>query len=127
MNLLNKFARAITFVKSSKSWIGIFFGCVFLYLALRNADFGKTLSLIKTMSVLPVLAIVSLKVFSFVVRAFRWGVVIEHVKTISPLTLFRALSMGEMGNYLLPARVGELMRVLIISKREWGGGEYLTK
>ena len=102
----------------SKKGIGLVFGVVFLFLAVRNTNLDETLSIMKSIHLLPVLAIVFLKAFGLLVRGFRWSIVLEHVKRISPLTLFRISSVGEMGNYLLPARVGELFRIFLVSKRE---------
>ncbi|MFQ5823658.1 MAG: lysylphosphatidylglycerol synthase transmembrane domain-containing protein [bacterium] len=106
------------FLKLSKRWIGIVLGLVFLFLAIRKTDLDKTFSLIKNVSLLPILFIVSLRILALLIRGFRWRTVLEHVKKISPVTVFRISSIGEMGNYLLPARIGELMRIFIISKKE---------
>lgn len=105
-------------LKFLKIWIGMFVGVGFLYLAVKNTDLNKTLSLIKNISLWPLLAIIALRTFALLIRGFRWRTVLEHVKIISPFTLFRISSIGEMGNYLFPARIGEVMRIYLLSKKE---------
>lgn len=106
-----------TFWNFSKKWIGVVFGIVFLHLAIRNTDLSATFSTIKSVSLVPIVAVIAVKAFALMVRGLRWRIVLEHVKVISSFQLFRVLSIGEMGNYLFPARFGEVIRILIISKK----------
>ena len=102
----------------SKLWIGILFGILFLYLALQNTNFEEFLSAIKTIKLIPVFIIILLRIFALLIRGFRWRIILEPVKEISTIKLFRITSIGEMGNYLLPARFGEIMRVFIVANKE---------
>ena len=56
---------------------------------------------------------------SFIVRALRWRILL-NAGTDTPLrlaTVFRANMAGYLGNNVLPARAGELLRSVLISRR----------
>ncbi|NQT62114.1 MAG: flippase-like domain-containing protein [Candidatus Marinimicrobia bacterium] len=58
-----------------------------------------------------------LLVFSNVVRAARWKILLSPQKTIKTNHLFEATMMGYMGNNVLPFRLGEVLRAMVVSKR----------
>jgi uncharacterized protein (TIRG00374 family) len=110
--------RKIKLIEFIKTWIGIVLGFVFLYLASIDIDLDKFTTSFTILNWFPLLIIIIIRILALVLRGFRWQAVLEHEKKISPFRLFRIASIGEMGNYLLPARFGELMRVFIVSKKE---------
>lgn len=58
-----------------------------------------------------------LLVLSNVVRAARWKILLSPQKTIKTNHLFEATMMGYMGNNVLPFRLGEVLRAMVVSKR----------
>ena len=58
-----------------------------------------------------------LLIFSNVVRAARWKILLSPQKTIGSKHLFEATMMGYMGNNVLPFRLGEVLRAMVVSKR----------
>lgn len=64
---------------------------------------------------LPAIALVLL---SYVVRAIRWQILMQPIKKVSFMSLFSATSIGFMANCILPARVGEVIKPVIIGKKE---------
>lgn len=101
-----------------KFWIGIFSGLLFLYLALRNTDLHKTFGLIHDAVLLPIFISFLLRGLGLWVRAVRWQIILKPIKTTSSLNLFRVLCVSEIGNYLLPSRIGEVIRIVMVAKRE---------
>ncbi|MBT3254197.1 MAG: flippase-like domain-containing protein [Candidatus Marinimicrobia bacterium] len=58
-----------------------------------------------------------LLVFSNVVRAARWKILLSPQGAIKTNHLFEATMMGYMGNNVLPFRLGEVLRAMVVSKR----------
>lgn len=55
---------------------------------------------------------------SFVLRAQRWRLIVEHEPPVRFWPSFRALMMGYLFNNLLPARAGDLARALELGRTE---------
>ncbi len=55
---------------------------------------------------------------SHYLRAVRWSTLIAPIKKVSILNLFSATMIGFMANSVLPARVGEIIRPIVIARRE---------
>lgn len=56
-------------------------------------------------------------VFSNIIRAARWRILLSPQRDISRGPLFEATLMGYMGNNVLPFRLGEVLRAMVVSKR----------
>lgn len=102
-----------------KAFIGIAFSVGLLYFAFRNEDPAEIAAEIAHADI-PLLALATAAgTFVFWVRAWRWRSILQP---IHPHTSFRsrfaAVTIGFMGNNLLPARVGELMRAYALSRQE---------
>ncbi len=54
----------------------------------------------------------------FYLRAVRWKVLMSPVKNVSILNLFSACMIGFMANNILPARLGEVIRPVMIARKE---------
>jgi uncharacterized protein (TIRG00374 family) len=91
---------------------------VFVYLASRDVEparIGRALSQADYRLVLPA-ALLSYAVVW--VRAMRWRILLKGLKEIPTGSLFRAIVIGFTANYVLPARIGELVRAYLVGKRE---------
>ena len=53
----------------------------------------------------------------FYLRSVRWSVLISPVKKVSVLNLFSANMIGFMANNVLPARLGEIIRPVMIARK----------
>ena len=51
-------------------------------------------------------------------RACRWSVMLRHVQHVPPWSMFQVLTVGYMASGLLPMKLGEVTKVLYLSKRE---------
>jgi glycosyltransferase 2 family protein len=51
-------------------------------------------------------------------RGLRWGVLLSAQKKINHLTMLWATSIGYLGNLLLPARAGEVIRSMMLGSKE---------
>ncbi|MCP4253888.1 MAG: flippase-like domain-containing protein [Candidatus Scalindua sp.] len=61
---------------------------------------------------------IMLMLLSFYLRAVRWKVLISPVKNISIFNLFSVNMIGFMANNVLPARLGEVIRPVMIARKE---------
>ncbi|HEX8229362.1 MAG TPA: lysylphosphatidylglycerol synthase transmembrane domain-containing protein [Chloroflexia bacterium] len=105
--------------KSRRFIIGLVISLVFLAWALSQEDLGKVFATIGGMnwvSLVPALALYFLGVW---VRAIRWRILLRPLRPdLSLFKTFEVVVIGYMANNLLPARIGELVRAYVLSKRE---------
>ncbi|MHC1696729.1 MAG: lysylphosphatidylglycerol synthase transmembrane domain-containing protein [Geobacteraceae bacterium] len=99
-------------------WLGIGISAFFLYLVFRSIDGAKLMAALRSMDLRFLLPAVAATLFSYYVRAYRWKLLLLENKRTSLGNLFSATSIGYMANNLLPARVGELVRVYVLGEKE---------
>jgi uncharacterized protein (TIRG00374 family) len=99
-------------------WLGIAISAFFLYLVFRSIDGAKLMAALRTMDARYLLPAVASTLFSYYARAYRWKLLLLEEKQTSMANLFSATSIGYMANNLLPARVGELVRVYVLGEKE---------
>jgi glycosyltransferase 2 family protein len=89
---------------------------VLLFFSLRGMDWRQVWSTIRQANRwLLLLSFLTLS-FSLLLRASRWRVLLQTSAPISLPATFWATSIGYFGNSFLPARAGELLRTLWVSK-----------
>lgn len=98
--------------------VSIILAGLFLYFALRNLDWQVFFAAIKNArySYLPI--VMFLINFNYLFRALRWRGLLLSEKHISVSTVFFANMTGYLGNTVLPARAGEVMRAAYIARKE---------
>jgi uncharacterized protein (TIRG00374 family) len=108
----------VTFRK--RKWIlvmGIFIGVSFLWLALRDTSLeqvGGALLKANFWLVPPFLVVLGL---FYWMKAWRWSLLLNPVRKTETLEAFPAVTIGFTGNVVLPAQLGELVRVYVISRQ----------
>jgi len=92
---------------------------VFLYLAFRNVNLKELVDILEHTNYFYVFTGMFIgAVVGSVVRAVRWGVMLEPVKKNIPFTsLFATTAIGYMVNNLIP-RSGEVVRPYLLGRRE---------
>ncbi len=99
-------------------WVGLLISVVFLYLAFRKIDYQElwaTLVTVRYWWLLPGLAIYFVGVF---VRTWRWQLLLNPLKKAPFKTLFPIINIGYMGNNVFPLRMGEVLRAVVLKRRE---------
>ena len=99
-------------------WLGLFISAIFLYFAFREinyADLWATIREIQFWWLVPGLAIYFIGV---TVRAWRWQYLLKPLKKVPLKTLFPIINIGYMGNNVFPLRMGEVLRSVVLKRRE---------
>ena len=98
--------------------IGMTISALALYLTFRNvpvADLWVYLISINYFWIFPAVLVL---LTSFVLRVFRWQVILESAGNVSFWQAFHPLMIGFMINCILPGRVGEIARPAVLQKKE---------
>jgi uncharacterized protein (TIRG00374 family) len=99
-------------------WLGLIISAVFLYLAFREINFRElwvTLNNIRWWWLLPGLGVYFGGVLA---RTWRWQYLLKPLKKITITTLFPIINIGYMGNNVFPLRMGEVLRSVVLKRRE---------
>ena len=99
-----------------KKITGIIISILFLFLAFRNADFTNIISILKEINFLILIFPIILGCIGLVQKALRWYFIIKPIKKEKFMNLFSVMMLGHLGNNVLPARMGELIRIYALEK-----------
>ena len=105
-------------MKNWKFWLGVLISAIFLWVALRGLnleDFWQAMAVANYWWLIPGVAVYFLGVW---VRAWRWHYLLRPVKPVSTQTMFPIVVIGYMGNNIYPARAGEVLRAVVLKRRE---------
>lgn len=105
-------------MKKWQFWLGAAISALFLWLALKGlrlGDFWTEISKANYWWLLPGVAVYFVGVW---VRAWRWHYLLKPLKSIKTSTMFPITTIGYMGNNIYPARAGEVLRAVILKKKE---------
>lgn len=105
-------------MRNIRFWGSILVSAFFLWLALRGQDLSGTWEALRSADyrfLVPALVLYFVGVW---VRAVRWRVLLSPVGSYPTRSLFPVVVIGYMANDVLPARMGEVVRVYVLSQRE---------
>ena len=98
--------------------IGIAFSGIAIYVSFRNIPLAQLLAYIKTINFWWIIPSTLISLSTYLVRAFRWQVILKPIKKIGFWHAFHPLIIAFTINCLLPGRLGELARPAILYKRD---------
>ncbi|MFZ1982874.1 MAG: lysylphosphatidylglycerol synthase transmembrane domain-containing protein, partial [Desulfatitalea sp.] len=87
-----------------------------LYLAFRNVPLSDLVTYMGTIAYVWLIPAVVLVVLAFVLRVYRWRLILKSTLIIGFWQAFHPLMIGFMINCVLPGRVGEIARPAIVKK-----------
>jgi uncharacterized protein (TIRG00374 family) len=108
----------IATMKRWQFWLGVLISGGFLYLAIRGLQLGDFWQAVKSANywwILPGIAVYFIAVW---VRAWRWHYLLKPIKAVNTRTMFPITCIGYMGNNIYPARAGEVLRAVILKRKE---------
>lgn len=97
--------------------ISIILAALFLYLALRNLDWQVFFDTLKNAQYIYLPIGLLWSSANFLIRALRLRVLLTSEKTLPISNVFWANMAGYLGNNILPARAGELVRAAYLARK----------
>jgi len=98
--------------------LGIALSLAALYFAFRNVPFNELLLYLGSINYLWTFPALILVLISFFIRALRWQFILASTHKIGIWRAFHPMMIGFMINCILPGRLGELARPVILQKNE---------
>ncbi|HUH96232.1 MAG TPA: lysylphosphatidylglycerol synthase transmembrane domain-containing protein [Anaerolineales bacterium] len=105
-------------MKKWQFWLGVLISVAFIWLALRGLQLDQFWDVVKGADywwLIPGIAVYFVAVW---VRAWRWHYLLGPVKEVPTRTMFPITTIGYMGNNIYPARAGEVLRAVVLKRRE---------
>ena len=105
-------------MKKWQFWLGVLISVVFIWLALRGLKLEEFWGVVQQANywwLLPGIAVYFVGVW---VRAWRWHYLLGPIKKIPTSVMFPITTIGYMGNNIYPARAGEVLRAVILKRKE---------
>ena len=102
---------------NKKIILGILISVVLIYLSVRGINLQDVLNDLKKIQLSYVILFILLMIFMQYLRSYRWGVILQPMEKIDQVPLFSITSVGFLAIAAIPARIGELARPYLISKR----------
>ncbi|MFN2303718.1 MAG: lysylphosphatidylglycerol synthase transmembrane domain-containing protein, partial [Anaerolineales bacterium] len=99
-------------------WVGFVISAIFLFFTFREINYKElwdTLRKTRAIWLIPGLGVYFLGVL---VRTWRWQYLLKPLKKVSIKTLFPIINIGYMGNNVFPLRMGEVLRAVVLKRRE---------
>jgi glycosyltransferase 2 family protein len=109
-----------------KNWIrkywklvlGLAISAVFTYYFASQLEWNEFFKAIRTANYWWLIPGVGMYMIGLWVRAWRWHYMLRPVKAIPTRTMFPIVTIGYMGNNIYPARAGEVLRAVLLKRKE---------
>ena len=114
--------------QSRPTWVAAFslcLGVTLLFFILKGLDWASFWEVLRKGRYEILLLTIPIGSISYYLRAVRWSTLLSFEKKITVLAVFWANMAGYMGNMLLPARAGELIRSAFLGKKSGTGTSYV--
>lgn len=105
-------------MKRWQFWLGVLISGFFLYLVLHKLHWTEFWAALKAANywwLLPGIAIYFVGVW---VRTWRWHYLLRPLKSVPTVKMFPIVAIGYMGNNIYPARAGEVLRAVVLKRRQ---------
>jgi hypothetical protein len=99
-------------------WLGIAISAALLWLALRGLHLEDVLESLQGARYIWLAPGVAVYFVGVWVRAWRWHYLLRPLKSIPTKTMFPIVAIGYMGNNIYPARAGEILRAVVLKRKE---------
>jgi uncharacterized protein (TIRG00374 family) len=102
---------------NKKVILGILISVILVYLSVRGINLQDVFRDLKKIQLSYVIFFILLIILMQWLRSYRWGVILQPMEKIDQFSLFSVTSVGFLAIAAIPARIGELARPYLISKR----------
>lgn len=104
--------------KKLQAAISVLVGVFLLWWVFRGTDWAEAWKYIHEVRLIWLVGFLAAVSLSFVTRIWRWGYIVRTAKPVSFRSLFSATQIGFLANFVLPGRIGEVVRALVLSRLE---------
>lgn len=105
--------------KMAASFIGgTVISVIALYFAFKNVPLAELFRYLASINYFWMIPAIFIAVLSFVLRALRWRIILESSRKIGIWRAYHPMIIGFMINCVLPGRLGEVARPVILQKEE---------
>jgi uncharacterized protein (TIRG00374 family) len=105
-------------MKKWQFWLGALISVLFIWLTLRGLRLDEFWGAVRKADYIWLLPGIAVYFVGVWVRAWRWHYLLGPIKKIPTKTMFPITTIGYMGNNIYPARAGEVLRAVILKRRE---------
>src|SRR5512142_1988822 len=105
-------------MKRWQFWVGVLISVVFIWLALRGLRLDQFWQAIKQANYAWVIPGIMFYFVGVLIRSWRWQYLLDPIKKIPMRIMFPTTIIGYMGNNIYPARAGEVLRAVILKRKE---------
>ena len=102
---------------NKKVILGILISIVLVYLSVRGINLQDVFRDLRNIQLNYVVFFILFVILMQWLRSYRWGVILQPMEKIDQFSLFSVTSVGFLAIASIPARIGELARPYLISKR----------
>jgi len=96
--------------------VGWAIGIAALYFSLTSVKWSSVRHALETMQTVWIYPIIIGNFVVIVVKALRWQITIRPIKVVPLWMVFKILTIGFMANNILPARLGDVLRIHLLGK-----------
>ena len=105
-------------MKKWQFWLGVLISILFIWLALRGLQLNQFWDAVKQANYWWLIPGITVYFVAVWVRAWRWHYLLGPIKKIPTKNMFPITAIGYMGNNVYPARAGEVLRAVILKRKE---------
>lgn len=105
-------------MKKWQLWLGVLISILFIWLALRGLRLDEFWGSVKQANYIWLIPGIAVYFIGVWVRAWRWHYLLSPIKQIPTRTIFPIVTIGYMGNNIYPARAGEVLRAVVLKRKE---------
>jgi uncharacterized protein (TIRG00374 family) len=105
-------------MKKWQFWLGVLISILFIWLAVRGLKLEEFWAAVRQANYAWLLPGIGVYFVGVWVRAWRWHYLLGPIKKIPTKTMFPITTIGYMGNNIYPARAGEVLRAVILKRKE---------
>ena len=105
-------------MKKWQFWLGVVISIGFMYWALSKLEWSDLWDAIRIANYWWLIPGIGVYFIGVWVRAWRWHYLLGPIKKIPTSTMFPITTIGYMGNNIYPARAGEVLRAVILKRKE---------
>ncbi|HSG45306.1 MAG TPA: lysylphosphatidylglycerol synthase transmembrane domain-containing protein [Anaerolineales bacterium] len=105
-------------MKKWQFWLGVLISALFIWLALGGLKLNEFWGAVRQANYIWLIPGVGVYFIGVWIRAWRWHYLLGPIKKIPTKSMFPITTIGYMGNNIYPARAGEVLRAVILKRKE---------